>query len=120
MAGNDFIVGVKEASGDPDQIAHVIAACPDDFAVLYLPRAGYDPSGLPTFFQTMMQEGGSRPPEFLSSHPSTESRLNDTRSAIANLDLPPGLRTNDGGKFEIIQRRVRLLTGAAPNRGARP
>lgn len=93
----------------------------DDFAIAYLPRAGYDPNGLPTFFQTMMNEGGARPPEFLSSHPSTESRLSDTRQAIAGLDLPPGLRAHDGGKFEIIQRRVRLLTGSGSGgRGARP
>jgi predicted Zn-dependent protease len=84
----------------------------DDFAVIYLPRAGYDPHGLPTFFQTIMREGGSRPPEFLSSHPSTENRLSATRKAIDELDLPPGLLINDGGKFEIIQRRVRLLTGS--------
>ncbi len=92
----------------------------DDFAVIYLPRAGYDPNGLPTFFQTMMQEGGPRPPEFLSSHPSTGNRLKATRAAIAELDLPPGLEINDGGKFEIIQRRIRLLTGSAPNQGIRP
>ena len=30
----DGIVGVKEACGDLDQIAHVVAACRDDFAVL--------------------------------------------------------------------------------------
>ncbi len=34
MAAHEFIVGVKEACGDVDQIAHVVAACPDDFAVL--------------------------------------------------------------------------------------
>ncbi len=93
----------------------------DDFAVASLPRAGYDPNGLPTFFETMMREGGSRPPEFLSSHPSTENRLTDTREAINALDLPSGLRANDGGKFEIIQRRVRLLTGRdSTERGSRP
>lgn len=83
----------------------------DDFAVDALPRAGYDPHGLPTFFETLIREGGARPPEFLSSHPATESRLEDTRAAIRQLDLPPTLRVNDGGKLEIIQRRIRLLTG---------
>jgi len=34
LAQIDNIVGVKEACGDLDQIAHVVAACPDDFAVL--------------------------------------------------------------------------------------
>ena len=34
LAQLEHIVGVKEASGDLDQIAHVVAACPEDFAVL--------------------------------------------------------------------------------------
>ncbi|MBW2275707.1 MAG: 4-hydroxy-tetrahydrodipicolinate synthase [Deltaproteobacteria bacterium] len=34
LAEHPHIVGVKEACGDLDQIAHVIAACPDDFAVV--------------------------------------------------------------------------------------
>ncbi len=34
LAQLEHVVGVKEASGDLDQIAHVVACCPDDFAVL--------------------------------------------------------------------------------------
>jgi len=34
LAQLEHIVGIKEASGDLDQIAHVVAACPEDFAVL--------------------------------------------------------------------------------------
>lgn len=34
LAQIDNIVGIKEASGDLGQITHVVAACPDDFAVL--------------------------------------------------------------------------------------
>ena len=34
LADVDCIVGVKEACGDVDQIAHVVAECHDDFAVL--------------------------------------------------------------------------------------
>jgi 4-hydroxy-tetrahydrodipicolinate synthase len=34
LARLEWIVGVKEASGDLEQIAHVIAKCPADFAVL--------------------------------------------------------------------------------------
>ena len=34
LAELEHVVGVKEASGDLDQIAHVIARCPDDFRVL--------------------------------------------------------------------------------------
>jgi 4-hydroxy-tetrahydrodipicolinate synthase len=34
LADLDQVVGVKEASGDLGQVAEIIAACPDDFAVL--------------------------------------------------------------------------------------
>ena len=34
LAEIDCIVGVKESSGDLDQVAHAVALCPDDFAVL--------------------------------------------------------------------------------------
>ena len=34
LAGVEQIVGVKESTGDLDQVAHTIAATPDDFAVL--------------------------------------------------------------------------------------
>jgi predicted Zn-dependent protease len=83
----------------------------DDFAVAVLPRAGYDPHGLPDFFETLIAEGGGQGPEFLSSHPAPEHRLEDTRAAIARESLPPGLRVDDGGRLEIIQRRIQLLEG---------
>lgn len=34
LAQHQQIVGIKEASGDLDQVAHIIASCPDDFSVL--------------------------------------------------------------------------------------
>ena len=82
----------------------------DNFAVEVLPRAGYDPRGLVTFFETLMQEScGSEPPAFLSSHPATRERIDNTRREIAASELPRGLRVDDDGKLEIIQRRIRLL-----------
>lgn len=83
----------------------------DDFAVHVLPRAGYDPNGLPSFFETLVAEGGPSGPAFLSSHPAPKDRLVTTRTAIDDLVLPPALRRDDGGKLEIIQRRIELLTG---------
>ncbi|RIL06758.1 MAG: hypothetical protein DCC71_05660 [Proteobacteria bacterium] len=83
----------------------------DDFAVQALPAAGYDPRGLPSFFETLIAEGGPRVPKFLSSHPAPADRLQTTRAAIAALDLPPNLRVEDGGRLEIIQQRIQLLGG---------
>lgn len=87
----------------------------DAFAVEVLPRAGYDPEGVVTFFQTLMRQSGEAASgAFLSDHPATQERIDETRRAIDALDLPPGLRGDDGGRLEIIQRRILLLTGAAP------
>jgi predicted Zn-dependent protease len=94
----------------------------DAFAVEALPKAGYDPNGLPTFFETLKAESGANVPSFLSSHPAPSDRIEATRAEIAALDLPPGrLRTDDDGRFEIIQRRVELLTqGRARSTGHAP
>ncbi len=89
----------------------------DGFALEVLPRAGYDPRGMVSFFETLRAEGGGRGPAFLSSHPTTEERIAASQATLARSSLPAGLRVHDGGRLEIIQRRIRLLTGeAAPGR----
>jgi predicted Zn-dependent protease len=94
----------------------------DDFAVDVLPRAGYDPVGLLTFFETLRSETGGGGGGFLSSHPATDERIAATRSRIAELPDLEGLRIDDGGRLEIIQRRIVLITGSqrrsAPPGGA--
>jgi beta-barrel assembly-enhancing protease len=85
----------------------------DAFAVEILPRAGYDPHGLVTFFEMLRRQGESNGPTFLSSHPATADRIEYTRSLIARENLGPGLRVTDNGELEIIQRRIRLLADAS-------
>jgi len=90
----------------------------DAFAVEILPRAGYDPEGMVSFFHTMLAEGGPDVPTFLSSHPATRERIAEAQALIQRLPPQPDLRSDDGGRFEIIQERVRLLTqGASRHRG---
>lgn len=84
----------------------------DVFAVAVMTGAGWDPNGLLSFFQLLLHEsGGGGGPGFLSSHPTTEDRIEATRAEITALGSVAGLRENDGGKFEIIQRRIELVTG---------
>jgi predicted Zn-dependent protease len=40
--------------------------------------AGYDPNQAPTFWQRMTTlSAGQKPPEFMSTHPSDETRIKD-------------------------------------------
>jgi len=46
-------------------------------------RGGYNPYGLALFFQKLLKlEGGASMPEFLSSHPATDSRVKAVRADI--------------------------------------
>ena len=83
----------------------------DAFAVEVLPRAGYDPRGLVSFFDTLAREGGAGGPSFLSSHPAPKDRIQATSARIAAARLPPNLEVSDDGRLEIIQQRIRLLVG---------
>ena len=83
----------------------------DAFAVRIVPKAGYDPNGITEFFGTLLKQYGETGDNFLSSHPATEERIENTRALIRAEQLPPGLRVHDDGKLELIQHRIRLLTG---------
>src|SRR5574338_154342 len=49
----------------------------DRIGVELAARAGYDPRAAITLWQKMAQVGGNGPPEFLSTHPSDQSRMQD-------------------------------------------
>ncbi|MFQ6105373.1 MAG: M48 family metallopeptidase, partial [Candidatus Glassbacteria bacterium] len=47
----------------------------DKIGIRYMARAGYDPREAPRFWKRMNEKaGGSRPPEFLSTHPAPQKR----------------------------------------------
>jgi predicted Zn-dependent protease len=83
----------------------------DAFAVDLLPRAGYDPEGIATLFETLTATGTRNAPKFFNSHPTSVERTEATRALLAAKKLPPNLKRDDNGKLEIIQRRIHLLTG---------
>lgn len=45
-------------------------------------RAGYDPQAAVSLWRKMTAAGGAKQPEFLSTHPSGESRINDLQGLI--------------------------------------
>ena len=47
----------------------------DEMGLLYMARAGYDPREAIEFWKRMGQAGGAKQPEFMSTHPGNESRI---------------------------------------------
>lgn len=83
----------------------------DKFAVGVMIKAGYDPQGLVSFFQTLKDEAGPTPPSFLSSHPTTDDRIQETQSLIDEAEITSPLKITDGGRLEVIQKRIKLRMG---------
>lgn len=54
----------------------------DELGLVYMARAGYPPRAAVTFWQRFAAEPGTRVPEFLSTHPSDESRIRDLRARV--------------------------------------
>jgi predicted Zn-dependent protease len=52
----------------------------DRIGLTLMAKAGYDPAGAITFWQRMSKASGDKPPEFLSSHPSDETRIAQIRA----------------------------------------
>lgn len=80
----------------------------DRIGLQTLVAAGIDPQGMPRMFQRMqdsMRLYGNRPPEFLLTHPVTESRVADSRGRAANLPTPPARDETD---FQLMRARVQL------------
>jgi predicted Zn-dependent protease len=50
----------------------------DYMGLIYMAQAGYDPRAAVSFWRKMHEEyAGQRPPEFLSTHPSSDRRIGD-------------------------------------------
>jgi metalloendopeptidase OMA1, mitochondrial len=55
----------------------------DHLGLIFMAKAGYDPHAAVAFWQRMMQAAkGRRPPEFLSDHPSDETRVRQIEAWI--------------------------------------
>lgn len=48
----------------------------DKFGLFFSAMAGYDPQVAIPFWERMANSGGSKPPEFLSTHPADQTRIN--------------------------------------------
>ncbi|OSZ81839.1 peptidase M48 [Chitinophagaceae bacterium IBVUCB1] len=51
----------------------------DEMGLYFMAMAGYNPNEAPNFWQRMAAKGGQKPPEFLSTHPSDATRINQLK-----------------------------------------
>lgn len=68
----------------PNSRTHEVEA--DRMGVELAARAGYNPNGAVTVWQKMARAGGSEPPQFLSTHPSSASRIADLKVYAARVE----------------------------------
>ncbi len=54
----------------------------DHLGLIFMAMAGYDPNAAVGFWQRMAAGGGQKPPEFMSTHPSDETRIADIRKHL--------------------------------------
>lgn len=88
----------------------------DRRAVETLVRARYDPDQFIRFFEILQSKHSSAfyVPQFLRSHPVEVERMQLAELHIRDVEAPKGLRTDDAGKLEIIQKRIKLILGTDP------
>ncbi|MBT8441665.1 MAG: M48 family metalloprotease [Gammaproteobacteria bacterium] len=86
----------------------------DRVGVGLMAASGFDPYGMPDFFETLARKTGtlaSQAPEFLRTHPVTVNRIAETRSRADNY---PEVEAVETASYSLIRARLRLLESATP------
>lgn len=108
-AGIAAIAGSQAASQDASlRYSRLHEQEADRVGMQNLVAAGWDPKGSAGMFEVMQAESrkyGARPPEFLMTHPLTESRIADARNRAGQ--YPPKMY-RDNPEFHLMRARVEL------------
>lgn len=76
----------------------------DAQSVLYLSATEYQCNGAAGFFEKLMQEGNSQaPPQFLSTHPSSENRVQDINAKARELGCK---MTPSGNNYQLLKNAI--------------
>ncbi len=84
----------------------------DRIGVYTMASAGFDPLGMPTFFETLNRNSAdpsrTRAIEFLIDHPVTSDRIAESRSRAEQIGR---IRHEDSLSYALMRERVRALLG---------
>jgi predicted Zn-dependent protease len=86
----------------------------DRVGIQTLAAANYDPYGMPAFFERLQKNSklyGTRPPEFLSTHPVTSNRISE---ATARAETFPRVKEYTSLDFFLLQAKLRVNNFANP------
>jgi len=81
----------------------------DQVGIGVLAQAGFDPNGMPDFFDTIGRRSGSgeaRIPEIVRTHPVTSERIAEARARAALMEVPP---QQDSPSYALSRERLRVL-----------
>ncbi len=91
----------------------------DRVGIGFLAAAGFDPHGMPDFFETLSRRmglSGSQVPEFLRTHPVNSNRIAESRDRAAQFPRP---KLAPSPTYAFARERVRVI-GAPPDSDLRP
>lgn len=90
----------------------------DRIGLINLEKAGFDPRAMPSMFERLMRQYryDRRPPEFLLTHPVSESRIADTRNRAEQYTAKGTL---DSVRYQLMRARVQLTYEETPGVAAK-
>lgn len=90
----------------------------DRIGLVNLEKAGFDPRAMPSMFERLMRQYryDRKPPEFLLTHPVSESRIADTRNR-AEQYAAEGI--TDSVRYQLMRARVQLIYEETPGVAAK-
>lgn len=112
--GGDAGIGVamgSQAAFIQDQLAYSrrFEQEADRIGLQAMAQAGYDPEAMVRMFRAMQRMAslqGGNPPEFLLTHPVTESRISDAEDRAGQLS--PGSARRDALQYHLVRARALL------------